>query len=62
MTRSVDVREPGISPALPLRLGDVADGLETEVLVRRARMESLIERWSAAFAAKEVDGEEREAE
>ena len=64
MIRSVDVRELDMSFAVPVRRGDevgeLGQFLDVEVLVRRARMEPVIERLSAAFAAKDVEETEGE--
>lgn len=64
MIRSVDVRELDMSFAVPFRRGDevgeLGQFLDVEVLVRRARMEPVIERLSAAFAAKDVEETEGE--
>ena len=64
MIRSVDVRELDMSFTMPLRRGDevgeLVQFLDVEVLVRRARIEPVIERLSAAFAAKDVEETEGE--
>ena len=58
MTRSVDGRELGMSPTLPFRPGELGGQFrEPEVEVRRARMDPVMDRLSAAFATKEVEGE-----
>ncbi len=64
--RSVDEREPVMSVALPLRLGDVceeaAQFLEVEELVRGARIEPATERLSADLVAKEAVEAAREGD
>ena len=63
MTRSVDGRELGMSPTLPFRPGELGGQFrEPEVEVRRARMDPVMDRLSAAFAAKDVEGEEKDVE
>ena len=63
---SVDEREPAMPATLPFRSGEVVEelcqSLDADVLFRRARMEPVMERLSAAFAAKDVEEFEREEE